>query len=209
MNERKNTRRVYCSDLRRQQQEATRSRIMEAVAAIVARDGLSFSVQDVAAQAGVSYASVYRHFPTREALLEALYETGTKIIGSSFTITSLSPDEIPDIVERFVAALEKDPTMSQALTMAFATIQPESRRQRDNKFQELITDAAPGIDPLFARQAAAIICHLYSTLTWSTLSKRFGLNQEAITAALIWSMQTLLQDLTRLANSERTHSAND
>ncbi len=175
---------------------------MEAVAVIVTRDGLSFSVQDVARQAGVSYASVYRHFPTREALLEALYETGMKTIGSDFTITSLYQDEISDAVERFVAALEQDPTMSQALTMAFATIQPESRRQRDRNFQEMITEAAPHLDPSFARQMAAIICHLYSTLTWATLSRRFGLDQKAITAALTWSMQTLLQDLTRQADSE-------
>ena len=59
--------------------------------------------------------------------------------------------------------------MSQALTMAFATIKPESRRLRDHKFQEMITDAAPHLDPSIARQAAAIICHLYSTLTWAPL----------------------------------------
>lgn len=202
MSEIQNKRRAYSSNLRQQQQEHTRRRIMEAVASLVAQYGLAFNVQDVARQAGVSYASVYRHFPTREALLEALYESGTKIIESSFAITSLSPDVISDAVNRFVTVLEEDPTKAQALTMVFANIQPESRRQRDHKFQELIKEAVPRLNPSLARQAASIICHLYSTLTWSTLSRRFELDQGAITAALIWAIQTLLQDLNRQGSEE-------
>jgi AcrR family transcriptional regulator len=43
---------------------------------IVARDGAGASMRDVARQAGVGFGTMYRHFPTREALLEALLRNG-------------------------------------------------------------------------------------------------------------------------------------
>jgi AcrR family transcriptional regulator len=43
---------------------------------IIARDGAGASMRDVARQAGVGFGTMYRHFPTREALLEALLRTG-------------------------------------------------------------------------------------------------------------------------------------
>lgn len=43
---------------------------------IVMRDGADASLRDVARRAGVGLGTLYRHFPTREALLEALLRTG-------------------------------------------------------------------------------------------------------------------------------------
>jgi AcrR family transcriptional regulator len=205
MNEARFKRRAYSSNLRQQQQENTRRLIMESVAAIIAEGHLlSFSVQDVAKRAGVSYASVYRHFPTRETLLEALYETEAQVIGSKLTLTSLSLEEISAAVGRLVEMLEQSPTVAQAATMAFAVsnIQPENRRIRDRNFQDMITETFPHLDPPIAKQATAIICHLYSTLTWATLKGRFGLNQEDLTEALTWAMQTLLRDLSQRVDSK-------
>ena len=200
MNEERSNRRSYSSPLRRRQQEHTRKQIMDAVMAIIAEGRiLSFNVQDVADRAGVSYASVYRHFPTREALLEALYEAGAKIIGTSLTLTSLSPEEIPAAVGRMKTAFEQNPTNLQASTMALAinNIQPPSRRQRDQRYQQTIVENAPHLAPSTANQAAAVICHLYSSLTWATLRQRFGLSAEATADALTWALQILIRDLIR------------
>ena len=40
--------------------------------AVVIKDGADASLRDIARQAGVGLGTLYRHFPTREALLEAL-----------------------------------------------------------------------------------------------------------------------------------------
>lgn len=50
--------------------------LLAAAREIVARDGADASMRDVARQAGVGFGTMYRHFPTREALLEALLRTG-------------------------------------------------------------------------------------------------------------------------------------
>jgi AcrR family transcriptional regulator len=49
-----------------------RARVLEAAREVFARDGVDASLNDVARRAEVGPATLYRHFPTREALLEAL-----------------------------------------------------------------------------------------------------------------------------------------
>ncbi len=43
---------------------------------VVTKQGADASLRDVARRAGVGLGTLYRHFPTREALLEALLRTG-------------------------------------------------------------------------------------------------------------------------------------
>jgi AcrR family transcriptional regulator len=43
---------------------------------VVAEQGADASLRDIARRAGVGLGTLYRHFPTREALLEALLRTG-------------------------------------------------------------------------------------------------------------------------------------
>ena len=47
--------------------------LVAAARAIFAEDGTSAPLEDVAERAGVGIGTLYRHFPTRQALLEAVY----------------------------------------------------------------------------------------------------------------------------------------
>jgi AcrR family transcriptional regulator len=49
-----------------------RSRILEAAAEAFAQDGLGVPVDEIARRAGVGAGTLYRHFPTKEALFEAV-----------------------------------------------------------------------------------------------------------------------------------------
>ena len=49
-----------------------REAILAAARALVSEHGIEVQMADVAAQAGVGVGTVYRHFPTKEALLEEL-----------------------------------------------------------------------------------------------------------------------------------------
>ncbi|MEV0970008.1 TetR/AcrR family transcriptional regulator [Microtetraspora glauca] len=50
-----------------------RARVLEAAEAVFAENGTSASTEDVARRAGVGIATVFRHFPTKEALIEAVF----------------------------------------------------------------------------------------------------------------------------------------
>jgi AcrR family transcriptional regulator len=55
--------------------QRNRKRILEVAKKAFTRSGADISLDDVARQAGVGPGTLYRHFPTRDVLLEAVYRT--------------------------------------------------------------------------------------------------------------------------------------
>jgi AcrR family transcriptional regulator len=53
--------------------QRNRERILEAAKEAFTRFGASASLDDIAKQAGVGTGTLYRHFPTRDTLIEAVY----------------------------------------------------------------------------------------------------------------------------------------
>jgi AcrR family transcriptional regulator len=68
-----NNPRSYRSKLREQQAEETRALILDAASKVIAGGLASVSIPAVAREAGVSVPTVYRHFGSKEALLDAIY----------------------------------------------------------------------------------------------------------------------------------------
>ena len=55
--------------------QRNRERILEVAKAAFTRSGVNASLDDIAKEAGVGPGALYRHFPTRETLLGAVYRT--------------------------------------------------------------------------------------------------------------------------------------
>ncbi len=55
--------------------ERNRDRILEVAKDAFTQSGAEASLDDIAKQAGVGAGTLYRHFPSREALIEAVYRT--------------------------------------------------------------------------------------------------------------------------------------
>src|SRR5580692_2755978 len=55
--------------------QRNRERILEVAKAAFTRSGANASLDDIAKQAGVGPGTLYRHFPTREELLQAVYRS--------------------------------------------------------------------------------------------------------------------------------------
>lgn len=55
--------------------QRNRDRILEVARDAFTRFGADASLDDIARQAGVGAGTLYRHFPTRDALIEAVYRT--------------------------------------------------------------------------------------------------------------------------------------
>src|SRR5919202_1014810 len=51
-----------------------RQRILAAATELFAERGLSVTLHDIAARAGVGVGTIYRHFPTKEPLIDAVFE---------------------------------------------------------------------------------------------------------------------------------------
>jgi len=55
--------------------ERNRERILEVAKEVFTRDGAAASLDDIARRSGIGNATLYRHFPTRDDLIEAVYRS--------------------------------------------------------------------------------------------------------------------------------------
>jgi AcrR family transcriptional regulator len=55
--------------------QRNRERILEVAKEVFTRDGATASLDDIARQTGIGPGTLYRHFPTRDALIEAVYRS--------------------------------------------------------------------------------------------------------------------------------------
>ncbi|MEO3858557.1 TetR family transcriptional regulator [Acrocarpospora sp. B8E8] len=81
------------------------SGILEAAAALIAERGESVSMTDVATAAGVGRATLYRYFPSREALLAALLEAGLAEVAQRLADARLDDIPIPEAFARGTRAV--------------------------------------------------------------------------------------------------------
>ena len=70
---------------RRIRADAQRNRdlILESAKTAFTRDGADASLDDIARSAGIGSATLYRHFPTRDALIEAVYRSEVEKLAAS------------------------------------------------------------------------------------------------------------------------------
>jgi AcrR family transcriptional regulator len=81
-----------------------RARILDAARRACAEHGANVQIDDVARSAGVGVGTVYRHFPTKDALVEALVAEKFRL-----TIENIrEASEIEDPWEGFCAALRRN-----------------------------------------------------------------------------------------------------
>jgi AcrR family transcriptional regulator len=74
--------------------QRNRERILEVARQAFSRFGANTSLDDIAREAGVGPGTLYRHFPTREALLEAVYRSGMEKLAAA---EQKFADELPPI----------------------------------------------------------------------------------------------------------------
>src|SRR5450755_2632085 len=74
-------------------QERVAEAILDVAADLLARGGEPPSMADIAAAAGVARATLYRYFPTRERLLQALTATGLEVTATRLAQADL--DTVP------------------------------------------------------------------------------------------------------------------
>ncbi len=76
---------IHTKVARKQRADAQRNRerILEVARALFTRHGVSVGLDEVARQAGVGAGTLYRHFPTRDSLLEAVYRSEVEKLASA------------------------------------------------------------------------------------------------------------------------------
>lgn len=186
------SKRSYDNSLRLKQREATRLSILEAAQELVLTGRLhNFTMQEVAAGAGVSQRTVYVHFPSREAVLEGLVEWGLEQAAPPPYPNSL--DDLPTWLEQAVPPLLSYlPTAKAIHTVTEAVYEkepPPRARERDQLFTRLVRDAAPSLGEVERRAFTAGLRLLVSMRSWIELRYRYGLEDDALVLAVVQSVR--------------------
>src|SRR5215218_10012991 len=98
-----------------------REKVLEAARAVFSEQGRDAQMDDVARRAGVGVGTVYRHFPTKEALIEALMVAAFEAIAAQADAAL----EVEDPWEAFADVLWKGAEImsaDRALSEVFASI---------------------------------------------------------------------------------------
>jgi AcrR family transcriptional regulator len=111
------------------------------------------TIVGIAGAAGMSHANVYRYFPSKEALFEAVTVLWLKPLEQQLHIIVQGPDPAYDKLERALTALQRayrqkrdsDPVLFRLLCQAFEKGQGVARRHRNKVQSEIQTIVEEGI----------------------------------------------------------------
>jgi AcrR family transcriptional regulator len=101
-----------------------RDRLVEVAATAFATDGVDASLEEIARQAGVGIGTLYRHFPTREHLVEVVYRR--EVEGLCHAADELASHHPPDIaleqwMQRFVDYIATKRGLATSLRILLST----------------------------------------------------------------------------------------
>ena len=100
-------------------QERVAEAILDVAADLLARGGEPPSMADIAEAAGVSRATLYRYFPTRERLLAALTTTGLETAAARLTQADLDTVPVPEGIARLARVVAAAGSKYAAVVSAF------------------------------------------------------------------------------------------
>ena len=117
---------MSATDARRLRADAQRNRerLLDAAVRAFAQEGPDVTLDAIAKDAGVGIGTLYRHFPTREALVEAAYRNElTRLCdAASDLLAALPPDQAMRMwMDRFVDYMTTKRDMADALRAVIAS----------------------------------------------------------------------------------------
>ena len=205
MNARKVTaparKRKYESPLREKQSAATRDLIVQALVRQIAEQGVrDFSLPRVAERAGVTVRTIYRYFPTRDSLFDAVDAEVARSYDDLPRPKDL--DGITSCVRPMFESFGRTPQLVRALIRAEAShdvgaVRARGRRRRTEAIKSALRAEFPRMDEHERHRIAATLHYLFSAAAWDTLQQTWGLTEEEATDAIEWSIGALVAALRK------------
>lgn len=188
--------------LRDEQRELTRRKILGAVLDLVADGTLDeLSVPTVSRRSGVSLATIYRYFPTKDRLLSAAAAEPSRL--ALHSVDRPAPDESDDELAAFQRAMWHDFARNLPLLRHQITSEAgrEMRRSRLEHSRELLTGylAQRGIKATSpeGKRLISLVLLVSGSLALVELVDRQGLAVDDAIEQSIWATRALLDATPR------------
>jgi AcrR family transcriptional regulator len=177
--------------LRDEQRELTRRKVLGAVLDLVAEGSLDdLSVPAVARRSGVSLATIYRYFPTKDALIDAAASEPERIALQAEPATDHA-EYLRSMWHEFSKNL---PLLRHQVT---STAGREMRKARLDRSRKLLAQTVrrAGIDPKSAegKRLISLLLLVSGSLALVELHDRQGLDVDAAVDASLWAANALME----------------
>jgi AcrR family transcriptional regulator len=194
--------RVYVSPLRAEQAEQTRLRIIQAYGdEVCSGDDRDLTVHQVAARAGVSVPTLYRHFASLDALGDAFWAFVEPQFGTFDAIRDA--DDLPPFTERLFGQFAEKAALVKALheSRSGRRLRKRSVGRRNEAFQRVLAPLTKRMPEREALAATAVCKVLSSARVWELLHEDWGLDAGEAGRAAAWAMRVIIRELRRNPNS--------
>ena len=186
--------------LHEQQVETTRTRIVDAVAELIVEEHpATLSVPAVAARAGVSLRTVYRYFPTKQALIDAVANVGNQQTRVAFPEEKLRYADLPEYMPLLWAELEGTRALvkAQQATPLGQEIARTRAQRRTALIQRVVADEQLGLPPDDEQRLTAMIALLCSRTALFELTDVLDLSVEEAAKLAVWTTQAIVETARR------------
>ncbi|HTD57028.1 MAG TPA: TetR/AcrR family transcriptional regulator [Silvibacterium sp.] len=164
--------------------QRNRERILEVAKEAFTRFGAQASLDDIAKQAGVGAGTLYRHFPTRDALIEAVYRSEVEKLAAAerkFAETMPPVDALRAWMLLFVDHIAAKQIIAPALNSIVggpSRLYESSRGPIQGAIDALVTraiktgDIRRDLDPFDLLRALIGVSHVASGPGWQQSARR-------------------------------------
>lgn len=188
----------YHSTLRDRQMAQTKELILDAVTTLLAdRRADELATREIAATAGVSERTVYRHFPDREALLDGLSRRLPESVGitPSFRVGGL--DDLPVTGRILMEVLEEHhvAALAEAILNADPRRFASDTRTHSQDLQRLLVTELPDLDERELLRIAAVFRCLLSSQAWLRMREEYGVPGTESGPVVAWVIEMIICEL--------------
>jgi AcrR family transcriptional regulator len=151
--------------------EQTRDLIMEGLIRTMANGAVTWSIPEVAREAGVSVPTIYRYFRTKQELVEGLSAYVVRKAGLAAMQPPQNPQELVAVVRKMYLQSEG---MSEAMKMASVSeLAQEIRKESIPMRLKMIEAALAPVLPSFSGEERVYLVRMVLLLTSSALIRAF------------------------------------